>query len=72
MARNINGFGMGADVIYEHRTSMKNIWAIPKGTTAHHKNGDMFDNRPENLEAVRPVDNGTISNDTAATRRENG
>ena len=50
-------FWNGADVIYEHRAVYeKHFGPIPKGYHIHHKNGDMFDNRPENLEAVRPVD----------------
>jgi hypothetical protein len=52
-----NGYPVGKGDEYEHRVVYeRHFGPIPKGFHIHHKNGDVYDSRPENLEALSPVD----------------
>ena len=52
-----NGYPVGEHGEYEHRVVYeRHFGPIPKGFHVHHKNEDIYDNRPENLEALSPVD----------------
>ncbi len=48
-----SGFGFLHRHVYED-----NFGSIPKGLHVHHKNGDTFDNRPENLELLTNSEHG--------------